>query len=317
MQWFHNVRPEDDARTPTLAEALHDSVNLVFVRLMRDLVHHHVMRGTGGTRVLAGDTAGAAASLVRHEAGGRGLADLPPIGPARWRGRVAALEADAFAEILRTWRRTGYPHDSLLPSYASAIGGEGDRPEALADLLGIIAGDGRRQPTTHIDALRFAAGTPYETTLRRAPAQAEQVMTPEVAATLKRSLAGVVEQGSAARLRGAFDALPAGGQTGAGGGGAVTDDMEAGGRVATFAFFVGDRHHGSITARLSGNAAVSARFGSALPVQLLRSMAPLLMDTVRDPGASCPASTLPDAAVKSLRVESPPRPATSSRPSST
>jgi membrane peptidoglycan carboxypeptidase len=316
VQRFHNIRPEDDARTPSIAEALNDSINLVFVRLMRDLVHHHVMRGAGGTRVLAGDPHRAPMTLARHD-GGATLPGLPPAGPGRWRGRVAALEADAFAEILRTWRRTGYPYDSLLPSYASAIGGAGDRPDALADLLGIIVNDGRRQPTTHIDALQFAAGTPYETTLRRAPAPGEQVMTPEVAATLKHALAGVVEHGSAHRLRGAFDTQPAGGQAGVGGDGTLPDGTEATGRAATFAFFIGDRHHGIITARVPDSAASAVRFGSALPVQLLRGLAPLLQATLQDPAASCPTSAAPSAAPKALRVESTPRPATRLAPSTT
>jgi membrane peptidoglycan carboxypeptidase len=307
MQRFHNVRPEDDERTPSIAEALHDSVNLVFVRLMRDLVHHHVMRGAGGTRVLAGDPARASMTPARHEAG-TALSGLSA-GPGRWRGRAAALESDAFAEILRTWRRTGYPYDSLLPSYASAIGGAGDRPDALADLLGIIVNDGRRQPTTHIEALQFATGTPYETTLRRAPAPGEQVMTPEVAATLKHVLAGVVEHGSAQRLRGAFDAQPAGGQAGVGSDATLPDAPEAGGQVATFAFFIGDRHHGIITARVPENAPSEVRFGSALPVQLLRGLAPLLQGTLQEPATACPTAAAPSAVPKALRVETTPSPA--------
>ncbi|HET7774990.1 MAG TPA: glycosyl transferase family 51, partial [Azospira sp.] len=38
---FHNFKKEDDAQVPSVAEALEQSVNLVFVRLMRDVVHYY------------------------------------------------------------------------------------------------------------------------------------------------------------------------------------------------------------------------------------------------------------------------------------
>jgi membrane peptidoglycan carboxypeptidase len=40
------------------------------------------------------------------------------------------LEMDAFQEIHRAWKRLGYPFDSLVPSYATAIGVSGDTPAA-------------------------------------------------------------------------------------------------------------------------------------------------------------------------------------------
>ena len=52
------------------------------------------------------------------------------------------LEMDAFQEIHRAWKRLGYPFDSLVPSYATAIGVSGDTPTALAKLVGIILNDG-------------------------------------------------------------------------------------------------------------------------------------------------------------------------------
>lgn len=38
---FSNFQKEDDRREPTVAEALAQSINLAFVRLMRDIVHYH------------------------------------------------------------------------------------------------------------------------------------------------------------------------------------------------------------------------------------------------------------------------------------
>ena len=78
------------------------------------------------------------------------------------------IEVDAFEQVHASWRRVGYPFDSLVPSYATAIGSSGDRPAALAELMGIIVAGGVRQPTVQIETLHFAAGTPYETLLQRA-----------------------------------------------------------------------------------------------------------------------------------------------------
>ena len=47
------------------------------------------------------------------------------------------METEAFQEIHRMWKRLGYPFDSLVPSYATAIGSSADRPAALAELVGI------------------------------------------------------------------------------------------------------------------------------------------------------------------------------------
>ena len=37
---FANFKREDNGKVPTVREALRDSVNLAFVRLMRDIVDH-------------------------------------------------------------------------------------------------------------------------------------------------------------------------------------------------------------------------------------------------------------------------------------
>ena len=73
------------------------------------------------------------------------------------------LEREAFAVIHRQWREMGYPFDSLVPSYATAIGSSADRPAALAELAGILLNDGVRQPTRRLERLAFGEGTPYET----------------------------------------------------------------------------------------------------------------------------------------------------------
>ncbi len=199
------------------------------------------------------------------------------------------LEIGAFTEIQRRWAKVGYPFDTLVPSFGTALGSSGDRPAALAELMGIILNDGVRQPTIHMGKLHFAQGTPYEVLLERpAPAQPEQVMPREVAETLREALSQVVSGGTARRVWGTYN-LPGkpiviGGKTGTGdnrlntytrGGGLLTSKVMS--RTATFVFYLGDRHFGTLTAFVLGPAAGGYKFTSALPVQILRN----LSDVVR------------------------------------
>lgn len=427
---FENFRREDNQRSPTVVEALQDSINLAFVRLMRDIVHHFIYRDpAGAARVLdepdnaqrsallarfadregsafmrrfdrkyRGKTPGevldllaatarqspeSLAAVFRTLRPDAGLDEferflrarlparaLPPAtgaarsgaSPARARQPMAALfarhapgrfpladrgflagvhplelwvaayrrehpdaslaqmldagreqrqqaygwlfqprlraaqntriatllELDAFDLIHQGWQRLGYPFDQLVPSYASAIGSSGDRPAALAELMGIIVNDGLRYPAVRIERLRFAAATPYETVLQRQPAAAERVLAPEIAATVRRALQQVVEQGTARRLRGALAGLDgtllvAGGKTGTGdnqvrvyGARGRLVESRVLNRTATFVFFIGSRHFGTMTAYVPGPQARDYRFTSALPVQILKTLAPLL-----------------------------------------
>ena len=78
------------------------------------------------------------------------------------------LEMEAFTEVLWMWKRVGYPFDNIVPSLGTAIGSSGDRPAALAELVGILLNDGVWMPTNRIDGLHFATGTPFEVNLQRA-----------------------------------------------------------------------------------------------------------------------------------------------------
>ena len=131
------------------------------------------------------------------------------------------IEQDAFDHLLQDWKQQGYPFARLVPSLATVIGSSGDRPDALATLMGIILNDGVKQPTTDLEHVRFAADTPYETEMIYRPDASTRVMSAEVAATLRRALAGVVDTGTAVRARGVFfgpdgKPLPIGGKTGTG-----------------------------------------------------------------------------------------------------
>ncbi|TMH74373.1 MAG: glycosyl transferase family 51, partial [Betaproteobacteria bacterium] len=114
------------------------------------------------------------------------------------------VEEQAFDRVLQDWKRHGYPFSRLVPSLATAIGSSGDRPDALATLMGIVLNRGVKQSTTDLESVHFAAGTPYDTEMAYRPQAQERVMSEEVAATLRRALAGVVDNGTGSRVRGVF-----------------------------------------------------------------------------------------------------------------
>jgi membrane peptidoglycan carboxypeptidase len=212
------------------------------------------------------------------------------------------VEIEAFLDIHQRWKNVGYPFDHLVPSLATAIGSSGDRPAALAELLGIIQNDGVRLPTLRVDSLHFAAGTPYDTQLISAPDQAQRVMPSEVAAALRGALSRVVSDGTARRVNGSFtqaDGTPLamGGKTGTGdnrlqsfGAGGRIIASKAINRTATFVFFIGAHHFGTLTAFVPGRTAQNFSFTSALPVQVLKGMAPMLAPYVQ-PGADSLCTT--------------------------
>jgi membrane peptidoglycan carboxypeptidase len=217
------------------------------------------------------------------------------------------LEAEAFLEIHQAWQRLGYPFETIVPSYATAIGSSGDRPDALAELMGILVNDGMRYPIVSIQQLHFAAETPYETRLVTAP-QGERVLPQEVAAVAKRALLDVVEQGTARRLSGALrrpdgSIIPIGGKTGTGdhrdksfgrGGQLLTSRVVN--RAATFVFMLDERFFGTVTAYVPGSEAAQYDFTSALPVQVLKSLAPTLQPLLNGPAGTSLEATGPGSA---------------------
>ncbi|HSW06463.1 MAG TPA: transglycosylase domain-containing protein [Aquabacterium sp.] len=427
LHHFDNFEPEDNGRTMSVREALTRSVNLVFIRMMRDVVQHVLARGDSTSAALlddptnpqrqqyiarfadkegrvfiarfhrkyAGKSAQEAENLLVHNArptptrlaatfyGLRPEGSLEQLqafierhlpnadlsdaalqslrskfGPGLWsladRGYLAGqhplelwlvaylhqhpqatrseavaasvaqrqetyqwlfktrhkgaqdarirnlLEVDAFVEIHKAWRRLGYPFESLTPSYASALGASGDRPAALAELMGIIVNRGMRLPVTRVGALRFAQGTPYETQLAYQPNQAERVLQPEIADVLRRALIGVVEKGTAKRLQGSLvrrdgSVVEIGGKTGTGdhrfdtyGRGGQVLSSRIVNRSATLVFLIGERHFGTVMAFATEPYAANYKFTSALPAQLLKVLTPALLPLVD--GDSCAAA---------------------------
>ena len=419
MHHFNNFRREDNERNPTLREALRESINLPFIRLMRDLVRYVTYQGPNNSAVLMKDdsdprrqeylaefadregtsfllrfwkryknkttqdrldtfldgvhpSASRMAAVHRYllpdasqsafnafvrahtvadkrqppvtekrldelyYAYGPGKFDLPDQGyiarvhpldlwlvgyllqnpEAKFKDAVAAsrferqevyswlfksrhksardsrirtmLEIEAFLDIHQRWQKLGYPFDHLVPSLATAIGSSGDRPAALAELIGIIQNDGVRLPVLRIDSLHFAADTPYDTLVNNNPELGKRVLPSAVAAAMREALSQVVDAGTARRVSGSFKtengtALAMGGKTGTGdnriesvGSGGRILASKAINRTATFVFYIGDNHFGTLTAYVPGRAAEAFKFTSALPVQVLKGMAPIL-----------------------------------------
>jgi membrane peptidoglycan carboxypeptidase len=416
LHTFENFHAEDDHRVYTVRDGFHNSVNLVFIRLMRDVVHHYMYQTPGSTARLLADASdprrkdylarfadregrvfigqflqkykGRTAEEIEervvsalHRTPAKLAAafrTLEPDAPApklrafleKWldgdsvsddqldklydtyapdkmsladRGYVAGvhplelwvarylrrnpkathdqaieasalerqevygwlfkthhknaqdirilglLETEGFNEIHRHWKRLGFPFDSLVPSYATALGSSADRPAALAELMGIVVNGGLRLPTARLEHLHFAEGTPYDTEFERRTGKPERLLPAEVAKVLRDALVGVVADGTAKRVKDAFvmpdgSVLEVGGKTGTGdhrfdvyGPHGQLISSRAVNRTGTFVFLIGDRFFGTVTAHVHGPDADNYRFTSALSVQLLKDLAPILM----------------------------------------
>jgi hypothetical protein len=234
-----------------------------------------------------------ASAQVRHEAYSWLFKGSPHKQDTRIR---ILLEQDAFARIHENWKSVGYPFSHLVPSLGTSIGASGDRPDALADLVGTVMNGGVRVPAVNIEHLRFAANTPYDTSLSPST-QPVRVMAPEVAATVKRALTSVVTGGTARRLNGTYVSangtpLEVGGKTGTGdnrferygqGGGLISSRVVD--RTATFVFFLGDRFFGTVTAYVAGPDAERFHFTSGIAVQFLKALKPELDPLINGPAA--------------------------------
>jgi membrane peptidoglycan carboxypeptidase len=200
------------------------------------------------------------------------------------------FERDAFSRMTPQWRRLGFPFERLVPSYATAIGNSGDRPEALAQLMGILVNGGILKPTIRVAQLHFAPNTPYETVMRPAVSEGERVMPEAVSRAILPVLAQVVERGTAIRLAGAFklgdQPLVVGGKTGSRDN--RFDAVERHGwvissrpvdRTAVFVFYIGDRYFGVLTVFVPGKEAGEYGFTSSLPAAIMKLLAPDIENT--------------------------------------
>ncbi|WP_144141234.1 transglycosylase domain-containing protein [Paraburkholderia sp. BCC1884] len=204
------------------------------------------------------------------------------------------VELRAYDAIGKSWQALGYPFATLTPSYAAAIGASGDRPAALAQLIGVIANDGNKVPTESLTQLDFAKNTPYETHFQRAAVAPQQQISPEIAGVVRVLLRDVVLGGTAKRLAQGMtfpdgETLEVYGKTGTGdqrfnvfAKGARLIESRKVNRSATFVFVMGDRFYGTLTAWVHEPYAAHYEFTSALSVQLLKSLAPVLQPLLKD-----------------------------------
>ncbi|HZV53399.1 MAG TPA: transglycosylase domain-containing protein [Rhodocyclaceae bacterium] len=215
------------------------------------------------------------------------------------------VEVAAFERIAAEWRRLGYPFEHLVPSLATAIGSSADRPAALAELMGIVVNDGVRRPTVRIDQLHFATATPFETRLERHAVAGDRVLPVEIAQVARRTLLRVVDNGTARRVKDVYrdvddKTIAVGGKTGTGdhrfqvvGADGTVKSSHVMNRAATFAFYLGDRFYGVVTAFVPGARAAGYDFTSALPVQILKELQPALQPVIagKDAGPERCANT--------------------------
>jgi len=199
---------------------------------------------------------------------------------ARQNPRIySVLEEQAFSEVLAGWRRLGYPFRNLVPSIGTAIGSSGDRPTALAELVGIVVNGGVRLPPVRVTELEFGLDTPYDVAFSRDAITGQRVMDPATARTVREAMIDVVDNGTGRRARGALrdrdqQVLTIGGKTGTGdnrvrSGGPGGGEGRVVNRTSTFVFFAGERAFGVVTAYVPGAAADDFAFTSALASQVL------------------------------------------------
>ncbi len=202
------------------------------------------------------------------------------------------VELEAYGRITEAWRALGYPFETVTPSYAAAVGASGDRPDALAQLIGTISSGGRMLPLQSIESLEFAAGTPFETHFAHVASQQAPVLSPEIVDVAQRLLTSVVQGGTGTRLA---SGLPLGdgrtltvyGKTGTGdqrfevyaSGHRLIESRKVN-RTATFVFVIDNRFFGSLTAFTHEPYAARYSYTSAMAVQLLKSLGPTLAPLV-------------------------------------
>ena len=151
--------------------------------------------------------------------------------------------------------------------------------------MGIIVNEGKRRPTVRIEQLLFAKGTPYHSQFSRNADNSQQVLDKDIAHIVKQLLQEVVSDGTARRLntQQQLNGLVLGGKTGTGDNRLVKLNTRgqqvsstALNRTATFVFYLNDDHFGVLTAYVADADANPFQFTSALPLQVLNSLLPVI-----------------------------------------
>ena len=161
-------------------------------------------------------------------------------------------------------------------------------------------------PTLRLDKIDFAAGTPYENAYGIPPAR-RRTRTAWRGHTGRPGNAGACggrrygktparrlhATGRLSHHHGRKDRhgrSPASKRTARGG---VVLSSRVVSRSGTLVFYIGDRHFGTLTAYVAGPEAAKYKFTSALPAQILKALAPKLINEINRPeqqGTACPGS---------------------------
>lgn len=137
LHTFNNFRKEDNGRRPMLLEALRESINLPFVRLLRDLIRHDIYQNAGSkvqcwptTRTRAAPTTSTVSSTrkARSTCAASGSSTATRTPTSAWRpsstacvpGRCGWLRSIATCSHRPTWRASA-------PSSANACPRQPDR----------------------------------------------------------------------------------------------------------------------------------------------------------------------------------------------
>lgn len=192
-------------------------------------------------------------------------------------------ESEAFQLIHKEWKKVGYPHNSLVPSYASALGVSADTPDALAKLVGILINDGEIKPYYRFSQLHLASDTPFETLFQMGDRPGRRVLSSEICQVLRAAMLDVTQNGTAVRIKNGLSdgerSYLLGGKTGTG------DHREQNtrqgtsqvkNRSANFMFYLGENFFGTVTLFVPGKEAAKFSFTSSLAVQILKHLEPAL-----------------------------------------
>lgn len=197
----------------------------------------------------------------------------PSKGAAQKRSLISIVRHKAFNDYLGPQQQAlGYPFAKVVDSEKIVLGSNGDTPDALATLLGIVQGDGVLRKTDSFSTIARGEGTVFEKIATKKPETGKVVMRPEIATRLRQELQGVVEEGTGTKLKMAFKIpayddsgkvipntyrlIPNGGKTG-------SDDgkLKSGGKVigaksrtATWTFIVGNKLSGTVFLYIDGEA---------------------------------------------------------------
>ncbi len=207
---------------------------------------------------------------------------------ARKRGISQLLEIDAFHHIHKKWRNVGYSFPKLVPSYATAIGSSGDKPISLARLVGIIINNGNMCKERKFEYIHFGKNTPYESLLKF-NGGCKNVIDQRVADVVKNAMLGVVNNGTARKIKSAYKEFSVGGKTGTGDnkykiynkkwklkGKSVKN------RTGTFVFFINSKWFGVLTTYVNGENASKYKFTSSLPMKILSMLKPELAPLLKE-----------------------------------